>query len=74
MSDFLERLSEVSNIGPAEISNYAELLRENIELKGQRKELIAHVKRNEELLFKAQTIIAGLREEMSFKSLALSFY
>jgi len=67
MSDFLDKLSDFSNINPTDLSNYTDLLKENIELRSQKKELLGHIKRNEDLLFKAQKIIASLREEMSFK-------
>lgn len=67
MSDFLDKLSDFSKINHADFSNYTELLKENIELRSEKKELLAHIERNEDLLFKAQRIITSLREEMSSK-------
>lgn len=67
MSETRGTLSDFSNISPNELSNYEDLLKENIELRTQKKDLLAHIKRNEDLLSKAQSIISSLKEEMSFK-------
>lgn len=67
ISETLDNLSELSNITTNELSNYTELLKENIELRTQKKELLSHIKRNEDLLSKAQNIISSLKEEKTFK-------
>lgn len=69
MSEIFNTLSQFSNNTPNDFSNYANLLKENIELSSQKKELLSHIKRNEDLLFKAQKIIISLREEMSLQSI-----
>ena len=67
MSQIFTTFSDYSNLSPNELSNYTDLLKENIELRSQKKELVAHIKRNEDLLFKAQKIINSLREEMTLQ-------
>ena len=70
MSEILNNLSDFSNIIPTDLSNYTDLLKENIELRSQKKELLKHIKKNEDLLFKAQKIINSLRDEMPSKSIS----